>query len=147
MRQVVTAIVLFCVSFAGIYGYWRMSTYYPVTRVQTPDGYTVTSVHREVVSQKTCEVVNDTYVSTIRSACSKCEIEYSRCDREVGPAERAVLAGEPSSDYTVVSDAMHLILTGPEGVVRAACDEIARGIVGRGVKSAVCVVPRGAGGK
>ena len=117
-------------------------TYYPVVKLSSPEGLTLTMVQDPVSERRACGEANGRFLAPLRSGCKKCAVVYARCERELEGVEFALLNSQPVPHHQVLADGMRLMVEGSKQIERDACESIAVDIVKMGIASAACVFPR-----
>ena len=115
--------------------------YYPVTRLESTDGYTFHLVQDRVKSRNQCGKANDFFLGPLKERCAQCRIAYARCERELQGLELKLLMGEPLPLHVVVAGGFRMALEGPQRTVRRDCEDMAALIVRAGAPSAACAYP------
>lgn len=115
--------------------------YYPVTRLESSDGYTFHLVQDRVNSRAQCGAANDLFLGPLKSRCTQCSVVYARCERELQGLELKLLLGEPVPLHVVVARGLRMALEGPPRTVRRDCEAMAALIVKTGAPSAACAYP------
>ena len=141
MRRMVLAGVLIVIGIAAAYFYLRTTTWYPVARVATPEGYTLTVVMAPVANRKRCEIVNRAFIDPVIKGCPACRLELERCDGSLSGAEKALVSNDALSDYSVNAAGIRMLVTGPAGIAKGACEQIATDMVRAGAQTAACAYP------
>ena len=117
----------------------------PVVRMRGPEGFFVTYVRDRVPGRKLCTKEIDDYVDTLQSACPACSIESTECATGLTGIEKALAENRPLPIHVVRSAGLRMSVVGPPRLVKVWCETVATQMVLRGVKTAACVYPRGAG--
>jgi len=115
--------------------------YFPVTKLESSDGYTFHMVQDRTDTREDCGKANDRFLAPLKAACQQCQVVYARCERELRGLELALLMGDPVPQYVVVSPGARLAMEGPAATLRRDCQAMAAVIVKSGVPSAACVFP------
>jgi len=115
--------------------------YFPVTLLQSADGYTFHMVQDRAQTRRACGEANDRFIEPLKAQCPQCRIVYARCERELQGLELQLLMGEAVPLHVVVAPGMRMALEGSSPNLRRACDELAASIVRTGVPSAACAYP------
>ena len=115
--------------------------YYPVTRLESTDGYTFHLVQDRVRSRNQCGKANDLFLGALKERCAQCRIVYARCERELQGLELKLLMGEPLPLHVVVAGGFRMALEGPAARVRRDCEDLAALMVRSGAPSAACTYP------
>jgi hypothetical protein len=115
--------------------------YYPVTRLESTDGYTFSLVQDRVKSRTQCGEANDFFLGPLKERCAQCRIVYARCERELQGLELKLLMGEPLPLHVVVAGGFRMALEGPAKTIRRDCEDMAALIVRSGAPSAACAYP------
>ena len=117
--------------------------YFPVLKISSPDdGLTFHVIQDAVQERRACGEANDRMLNPVKSSCKQCAVVYARCERELQDDEAALVANGPTPYYQVATTAVRLTIYGPDAAARAACEQIAGGMIKAGLKTAVCVSPK-----
>jgi len=115
--------------------------YFPVTKLESSDGYTFHLVQDRTDTREDCGKANDRFLAPLKSRCAQCQVVYARCERELHGLELALLMGDAVPVYVVISPGARLAMEGPAATLQRDCEAMAAGIVKTGVPSAACVYP------
>jgi hypothetical protein len=126
-----------------VIGTVHAADHFPVARITTGEGYSITAVQRARPDAKTCEAANARFTEPFKAQCESCQVQWSRCKTRLDPQESAAVAGKPLKSYSVALPAVRMILTG-DGA-KAACERIAFQTRQQGVQQAKCLGPGAAG--
>ena len=113
--------------------------YFPVSRITTKDGYSITAVQRAQKDAKACEAANARFTEPFKSTCETCSVQWSRCKTKLDGQESAAIGGKALKSYSVALPLMRMILTGE--AAKAACERIAFQTRQQGVQQAKCLTP------
>jgi hypothetical protein len=127
--------------FALSAGLASAAEYYPISRVATPEGYSLTAVQQSRSKRDACIDANRRFTDSITSNCAACRVEASQCKTRLSTAERAAAAGKAVKNYSVAAKGIRIVLSGSKDVVKTACEQIAGDTVRRGISGAACVNP------
>ena len=103
-----------------------------------PGGYSLVAI-QPPVAKEACELANTRYLAPVK-ACAECKIDYSGCDASLAGAEKAMMAGEPVAQYSILAAPLHLLINGPDGISKEVCGQMAAELGKKGT-AANCVSP------
>jgi hypothetical protein len=115
--------------------------YFPVTKLESSDGYTFHMVQDRVDTREECGRANDRFLAPLKLSCQQCQVVYARCERELHGLELALLLGDKVPQYVVMAPGARLAMAGPAATLRRDCQAMAATIVKSGVPSAACAFP------
>ena len=115
--------------------------YYPVTRLESSDGYTFHLVQDRVNTRGACGEANDRFLAPVKASCPQCRVVYARCERELHGLELQLLMGDSVPLHVVVAPGLRLAMEGKAPTLRGDCEDMAAAIVRAGVASAACAYP------
>src|SRR5258706_10802846 len=112
-RSVVAFLALASLAAASLagYAYLQSLVYYPVVRVDLPDGLSVTAVLRETKEPQACARINERFLAPFRK-CEGCKVVFVRCDRNLAGLELALRDGTPVAYHTVVGASGRVAIQG-----------------------------------
>lgn len=139
MKQALIAAVLIGVASVLAHLHVVAQTYYPVVRVQSPEGLVFTAVHEPTSERAACAVANGEFLAPFKNMCPDCKVVAARCERELDSFEDAITRQAGIPYPLVFAPGVKLAIAGPGDVARATCDEIERTAPRRDVR---CVPPR-----
>jgi hypothetical protein len=142
MKQALIALVFIAIGSWLAHLHVASQLYYPVVRLASPDGVVYTTVQNEVQERRACGAANDRFLKPIKETCKQCQVVFARCDRKLEGLEQALAEGAALPHHQVFAPGLRIAIVGPAAPAKAACDFIARDMVTRGIRAAVCVDPR-----
>ena len=143
MKNIVIAAVLLGAAAVLANMYVVAQRYYPMVKVEAPEGLTYIAVQDATSERQACGSANDRFLTPIKASCKECRVVQARCERVVeGDQEKKLLEGTPSPNYLVVAPGLRMAIEGPDAPARRDCDFIAKDLVSRGVASVACVYPK-----
>ena len=117
-------------------------SYYPVVRVETPEGLTFTAVHAATPLRRDCGKANDRFLAPFKSMCEECRVVLARCERELDGLAAALDENESVPYHRIVAPGLRVAIAGPTDMARAGCQYIAKGLEARGLRSIYCAPPQ-----
>jgi hypothetical protein len=137
-RIAVAALLLLA---AGVLAHLHVAAqvYHPVVRLSSPEGVVMTALQDETADRQECGIANERFLTPMRAHCKDCRVLYARCARELGNTESALLAGRPMPNPVMISPGLRLSIEGPPALARETCEFVARDMVNRGYRNAVCL--------
>ena len=139
MKQLLIAVVLVGVASALAHLHVVAQMYYPVVRVESPEGVVFTAVHEPTSERAACALANGEFLAPFKDLCQECKVVAARCERQLESFEAAITSHEGIPHPLVFAPGVRLAIAGPGDVARAMCDEIARTSPRSDVR---CVPPR-----
>jgi len=138
MKQAITAVLL--VGAASVLAHLHVvaQRYYPVVRIESPEGLVFTAVHEATSERSLCAATNDRFLTPFKSMCSDCRVIAARCERELQGMEAALNDGTSIPYHRIFAPGLQVAIAGPAEEAGRSCDLIARGGFGQGVR---CVPP------
>jgi hypothetical protein len=115
--------------------------YYPVAKLASSDGYIFHVVLDRAETRGECGAANERLLEPLKASCKQCEIEYARCERELGDLELRLLTGEPVPLHVVTAPGLRMAIEGPAHALRRDCEYMAAAIVSTGAAYASCAFP------
>lgn len=142
MKKIAIAAVL-CIAGAVLAHMHVVSQrYYPMVKVQAPDGVTFIAVQDMTQERRACGDANSRFLEPVKARCQECKVIAARCERVVdGVEERALLEGKPLPGYLVLAPGLRLSISGPDRSARANCEYIAGDMLKRGLRNVACLGP------
>jgi hypothetical protein len=130
---------------AGVLAHMHVAAqvYHPVVRMTSPDGLVMTALQDETDDRRECGEANDRFIDPMRGHCKDCRVVYARCARELDQTQDALLRGRPLPHFIMHSPGLKLAVEGPLELARQTCEYVAKDLVKRGFRSAVCIPPAG----
>ncbi len=141
MKKALFLLVLLVAGAVAAHYHLENQHYYPVTLMESADGYSFHMVQNQVKSRVECGKANDRFVDPLKGQCNQCRIVYARCERELHGLELKLLMGEPVPVHVVVAPGLRVGMEGPADRVKLDCEFIAESIVRAGLPSAACAFP------
>src|SRR2546425_3965274 len=121
--------------------YVQSQVYYPVVRLNLPDGLSITAVLPETKERKACGTANDRFVAPFKQTCKDCKVAMARCERQLEGLELAMREGTPVPHPMVVARELRMAVMGPPAAANAGCKVVAADMVAKGMRTAVCIPP------
>ena len=115
--------------------------YFPVSKLESSDGYTFHLVQDRTDARDACGKANDRFLAPLKAACAQCSVVYARCERELHGLELQLLMGDAVPVHVVIAPGVRLAMEGPKATLRHDCEAMAAAIVKTGVRYAGCVYP------
>jgi hypothetical protein len=141
MRQVVIALILLAVGSVLAHIHVVTQSYYPVTRVSSPEGLVFTAVQAATRERRDCGAANERFLTPVKTLCVQCKVMLARCERELEPFERSVFQSKALKHYQVSAQGLQLAIEGPTEAARQSCELMAGTLKKMGVASAACLSP------
>jgi hypothetical protein len=139
--SIAIALVLLAVASVAAHLYVQSQVYYPILRLNLPDGLSIAALLPETKERKACGTANEKFLAPFRQTCKDCKVAMARCERELEGLELAMRDRAPVSYPMVVAREARLAVMGPPERAMAGCKFLAASLVAQGVKTAVCVEP------
>src|SRR5438445_13157940 len=138
-RKVIITVVVVGVASLVAHMYVQSQVYYPVVRLDLPDGLSITAVLPETKERKACGTANDRFVGPFKQTCKDCKIAMARCERHLEGLELAMREGVPVPHPMVVARELRMAVMGPPEAAKASCQIVAADMVAKGMRTAVCI--------
>jgi hypothetical protein len=123
------------------YVYLQSEIYFPVVRLDLPDGLSIAALLPQAKDRKACGAASDRFVAPFKQTCKDCKITVARCERHLEGLELAMREGTPIAHPIVVAREVRLAVLGPLEKAKAGCQFLATSIASRGERTAVCIQP------
>src|SRR5437588_12089531 len=94
-KKVFMAVVVVGLASVVAHLYVQRQVYYPVVRLNLPDGLSIAAVLPETKERKACGAANDRFVAPFKQTCKDCKIAMARCERQLEGLELAMREGAP----------------------------------------------------
>lgn len=131
LKQTIIAVVLVGTASVLAHLYAVAQSYYPVVRVQTPEGLVVTAVHEPTSERGACAAANERFLAPFKSMCTDCRVIAARCERETADIGAQLLGAAAAAQHRVVAPGLQMAIDGPDAAVKLTCEEIARATRGQ----------------
>ncbi len=125
---------------AMAYVLWWQPHYHPVVRVALSDQTVLTVLDNPWTVAADCQAANAHIVESLVGKCADCRIVQNSCERELAPQWRAVLLGQPTPYYVVMTATQHLVVESPTQA-RTVCRAIADAVRNSQQKPSRCIEP------
>src|SRR5207247_10062378 len=99
--------------------YVQSQVYYPVVRLDLPDGLSIAAVLPETKERKACGAANDRFVAPFKQTCKECKVAVARCERQLEVLELAMREGAPVAYPMVVARELRMAVMGPPAAAKA----------------------------
>src|SRR5882672_12921507 len=123
------ALVLIVAASVVAHLYVQSQVYYPVVRLNLPDGLSIAAVLPETKERKACGAANDRFVAPFKQTCKDCKIAMARCERQLEGLELAMHDGAPVPHPMVVARELRMAVMGPAEAAKAGCQVVAANMV------------------
>ena len=133
------ALVLIVTASVVAHLYLQSQVYYPVVRLDLPDGLSIAALLPETKERKACGAANDRFVAPFKQTCKDCKIAMARCERQLEGLELAMREGVPLPHPMVVARELRMAVMGPPEAAKAGCQIVAKDMVAKGMRTAVCI--------
>jgi hypothetical protein len=140
--KTIVAVVLIAAASVVAHLYVQSQVYYPVVRLELPEGLSITAVLPETAERKACGLANDRFVTPFKQTCKDCKVAMARCERHLEGLELAMRDQAPIPHPMVVAREARLAVMGPSERATAGCRFLAASMVAQGLKTAACVLPK-----
>lgn len=147
LTRILAVVALLAIASVVAHLYVRSQVYYPVVRLNLPEGLSITAVLPETKERKACGESNERFLAPFRQSCKDCKVAMARCERELEGLELAMRDRAPVPYPTVVAREARLAVMGLPERAMAGCHFLAASLVAQGIKTAVCVRPQGSAPK
>jgi len=141
-KRVAIALLLIVSASVIAHLYVQSQVYYPVVRLDLPEGLSITAVLPETKQRKACGAANDRFIAPFRQSCKDCKVAMARCERELVGLELAMRDQDAVPHPMVVAREARLAVMGPPERAMAGCKFLAASMIAQGLKTAVCVQPQ-----
>jgi hypothetical protein len=140
-KKIIIAVALVLIAAASLVAhlYVQSQVYYPVVRLNLPDGLSIAAVLPETKERKACGAANDRFVAPFKQTCKDCKIAMARCERQLEGLELAMREGAPVAYPTIVARELRMAVMGPPAAAKAGCQIVAADMVAKGMRTAVCI--------
>jgi hypothetical protein len=142
IKQTLIALVLIAAGAGLAHMYVVSQTYYPVVRIDSPDGLVFIAVQNPVRERRACGAANERFLDPIKQLCPKCKVSVARCERVLEPYESAVFEGKAVKDHQVAAPGLRLTISGPAVAAKDGCELMAGTLRKMGAPAATCVSPK-----
>src|SRR4051812_41955244 len=139
---VALALVLMAAASLVAHLYVESQVYYPVVRLDLPEGLSIAAVLPETKERKACGIANERFVTPFKQSCKDCKVTMARCERQLEGLELAMRDQAPIPHPMVVAREARLAVMGPSERATAGCRFLAASMVAQGLKTAACVLPK-----
>src|SRR2546425_10296415 len=89
------ALVLIVAASVVAHLYVQSQVYYPVVRLDLPDGLSIAAVLPETKERQACGAGNDRFVAPFQQTCKDCKVAIARFERQLEGLELAMREGAP----------------------------------------------------
>src|SRR5260221_13581389 len=94
-RNGIVAFALIALASTAGYYYPRTLVFYPVVRLDLPDGLSIIAVLPQTGEREACERASDHFVTPFRRTCKDCKVAIAHCERQLDGLELAMHDGLP----------------------------------------------------
>ena len=140
-KKTIIALALVLIAAASVVAhlYVQSQVYYPVVHLNLPDGLSIAAVLPETKERKACGAANDRFVAPFKQTCKDCKVAIARCERQLEGLELAMREGEPVAYPMVVARELRMAVMGPPEAAKAGCQIVAKDMVAKGMRTAICI--------
>src|SRR5438874_9322322 len=137
--KIIIALALIGIASVVAHLYVQSQVYYPVVHLMLPDGLSIAAVLPETKERKSCGAANDRFVAPFKATCKDCKIAIARCERQLEGLELAMREGAPVAYPMVVARELRMAVMGPSEAAKAGCQIVAKDMVAKGMRTAICI--------
>src|SRR6185369_5068838 len=95
--------------------YVQSQVYYPVVRLDLPEGLSITAILPETKERKACGVDNEKFIIPFKQSCKDCKVAMARCERQLEGLELAMRdQGAVPYPMVVAREARLAVMGAPE---------------------------------
>jgi hypothetical protein len=139
LKKVIIIGLLLAIASVVAHLYVQSQVYYPIVRLTLPDGLSIAAVLPETKERKACGTANDRFVGPFKQTCKDCKVVMARCERHLEGLELAMHDGVPVPHPMVVARELRMAVMGPPEAAKAGCQIVAKDMVAKGMRTAVCI--------
>src|SRR2546428_2632870 len=138
-KRTIITVALLAIASVVAHLYVQSQVYYPVVRLNLPDGLSIAAVLPETKERKACGAANDRFVAPFKQTCKDCKIAMARCERQLEGLELAMREGTPVAYPMVVARELRLAVMGPPEAAKAGCQIVTTDMLAKGMRTAICI--------
>src|SRR2546428_8616725 len=112
-KKIIIGVVIVGIASLVAHLYVQSQVYYPVVRLNLPDGLSIAAVLPETKERKACGAANDRFVAPFKQTCKDCKVAIARCERQLEGLELAMWEGTPVAYPMVVARELRMAVMGP----------------------------------
>ena len=144
LKRTIAAVLLVCAASVFAHLHVAAQTYYPVVRVQSPEGLTFIAVHEPTGERAACGEANDRFLAPFKTMCKECRVVAARCARDLQGIEVGLRDGSPMAHHRVLAPGLSVAIAGAQESASLGCRDIVRKLAAEGIPSVACLPPTSA---